>query len=221
MKKFLLGLLAVVAVAVIVVLGLATTKPDTVHVERSTVMAATPADVYPFVNDFTEFPKWSPWQKRNPNVQTQFSDPTSGVGAWYSWKGNADVGEGKMTILTSSPTQVTEDLEFIAPMAGHATVALEMQPEGDGTKVTWGYDQAANFGSKVMAVFVNMDDMIGPDFAEGLANLQTLAEKAAEQRKQAEAQAAEQAAAADDASDDAGEDEQGDMGEPEGEDGDD
>jgi hypothetical protein len=32
---------------------------------------------------------------------------------------------------------------------------------------------------KLMAIFVNMDKMLGKDFSEGLANLKTIAEKRA------------------------------------------
>ena len=45
------------------------------------------------------------------------------------------------------------------------------------TDVTWAMDGPAPFVSKIMQVFVNLDNMIGKDFEVGLANLKTVAEK--------------------------------------------
>ena len=52
-----------------------------------------------------------------------------------------------------------------------------MLPQGDATHVTWLMYGAANFVSKLIQVFMNLDKMIGKDFEVGLANLKTLTEK--------------------------------------------
>ena len=43
--------------------------------------------------------------------------------------------------------------------------------------LTWMMHGPAPFMSKVMQVFMNLDNMIGKDFEAGLANLKKLAEK--------------------------------------------
>jgi hypothetical protein len=50
-------------------------------------------------------------------------------------------------------------------------------PQGDATLVTWAMYGPAPFMSKVMQVFINMDNMIGKDFETGLANMKALAEQ--------------------------------------------
>src|SRR5688500_3494299 len=98
MKKLLLGLAVLVAAFLIVV----ATRPDTYHVERSAEVKAAPEAVFAVLGDYKTFPQWSPWQKRDPNMKTTMSNPSSGVGATYAWEGNKDVGKGKMTITEST-----------------------------------------------------------------------------------------------------------------------
>ena len=61
------------------------------------------------------------------------------------------------------------------------TAEFTMLPQGDATKVTtnvtWLMHGPAPFMSRVMHVFMNMDNMIGKDFEIGLANLKRLTEK--------------------------------------------
>ena len=60
---------------------------------------------------------------------------------------------------------------------GHNTAEFTMLPQGDANHVTWLMYGAANFVSKPIQVFMNLDKMIGEDFEVGLANLKTLTEK--------------------------------------------
>jgi hypothetical protein len=52
-----------------------------------------------------------------------------------------------------------------------------MLPQGDGTHVTWVMHGPANFMSRLIQVFLNLDKMIGRDFEAGLARLKTITEK--------------------------------------------
>lgn len=197
MKKILLGLLAVVVLAVLGVVGLAMSKPDAIHVERSTTVTATVADVYPYANDFTLFTTWIPWTALDPGQKTAFSDPPTGVGAWYTWEGNEQVGKGKMTLLSSEPAKVVHELEFIEPFPSKAQASVLVADAGPGkVKITWAFDQQADLMTKVMTVFMDMDAMLGADFEKGLANLGPMVESAAVARVAAEQKAAEEAAAA-------------------------
>lgn len=191
MKKTLLTILAVLAVALVGLVGFASTKPDTYHVERSVSLAATPADAFPFVNDFTKWATWNPFRHGDPDMKTETSENPVGVGAWTSWKGNSQVGEGKMTITGAMPdAQVIEHIDFLAPMPGQGTATFKMEAEGEGTKFTWAMDGDMNLISKVMDLVVGMEGMIGPQFEDGLAELKPLVEAAAKARLEAEAAAA-------------------------------
>jgi hypothetical protein len=176
-KKIALGVLGVLAAFVLIVVLLAASKPDTIMVERSLVMQGTPADVFPYANDFTKFATWIPWTELDPDQAVEYSDPPSGVGAWYTWSGNDEVGKGRMAVLSAGPNEVVHELAFIEPFESVSQAAVRMQPVGeDQVEVTWSYSQAADFMTKVMCVFMDMDSMMGPDFEKGLANLQQFVE---------------------------------------------
>lgn len=194
-KKVLLGIGAVVAVAVVGVLGAAAMQPDVVHVERSLVMAAQPGDIQPHINDLKKFSAWNPWGQMDPLQKVTYSEPSAGLGARYDWSSEL-VGTGSMTITKAEPEAVHMRLVFTAPWQSEADANFLLKPEGDQTKVTWTYDQQADFGTKVMGLAMNMDSMLGPDYEKGLASLKGIAEEAAKQRIEAEAKAAADAKAA-------------------------
>ena len=176
-KKIAIGLFAALVLAIVVVLGLAAGKPDTLHVERKLVMKAAPAQVFPYANDFSKFLTWIPWSELDPQQTIEFSEPPSGVGAWYTWSGNDDVGKGRMEVLSADSDKVVHKLEFIEPFASVAETSVLMKDLGDGTvEVTWSYEQDADFGTKMMCVFMDMDAMLGADFEKGLARLKPLVE---------------------------------------------
>lgn len=192
--KIAIGL---IGLALITFLGVVSMQPDTTHVERSVVMASTPADTFPFANNFDKWLLWNPWQGLDPSQKMTFSDSREGPGAWYTWEGNKDVGKGKMTIKsTKPPEQLNYTVDFMEPFASTADITLSFVAEGDKTKVTWAFDGKNDFMGKAFGLFMDMDAMLGADFEKGLNKLKPLAEQATTDRLAAEKAAAEAAAAA-------------------------
>jgi hypothetical protein len=182
-KKIALGVVGVLGLIVAIVLVLAATKPDTIHVERKLVMQGTPADVFPYANDFRKFVTWIPWSELDPDMKIEYSDPSAGVGAWYTWVGNDDVGSGRMDLLSAEPTKVVHELKFIEPFENHSESSVSMKAVGaDQVEVTWAMDVDADFGTKIMCVFMDFDAMMGADFEKGLSKLQRLVEADAQPR---------------------------------------
>ena len=97
----------------------------------------------------------------------------------YVWKGNSDVGEGRMEIKRADPpAKVLLKLDFIEPFASQNMAEYTLSPKGAETEMVWRMTGPMPFASKVMSVFVSMDAMIGPDFERGLAKLKKVAEGA-------------------------------------------
>lgn len=192
-KKILLG-------AGVVVLGfvaVVATRPSEYHIERSASVAAAPDVVYSQVNDLATFQSWSPWARLDPEMKTELSSPSAGVGANYHWTGNDQVGEGNMKIIDSTSNgKVVIDLNFLKPMESQALTTFSFEPEAEGTKVTWSMDGKNDFMGKAFTLFMDMDKMVGKDFENGLASLKTVSEAEAKKRAEAAAAAAAQAAAA-------------------------
>lgn len=196
LRKLVLGILGLGVVAVVGLLATVASQPDTIHVERSVNVAATPADVAPFLTDMKQINAWSPWVEKDPDLTQTYSDTTTGVGAWYAWEGDENVGSGKQTIISAEDGTVVQKLEFFTPFQSVATATFAWNADGDGSEVTWSLDQEAGFPLKMMGLFQSMDSMIGPDFENGLSKLKPLAEAAAAERIEAEEQAKKAAEAA-------------------------
>lgn len=174
LKKISMGLIMVI----VVILGLALTQPDSFKVQRSITIKAPPEKVMSFLNDFHQWPSWSPWEKLDPKLKRTFEGAPSGKGAVYAWSGNDQVGQGRMEIVDNNmPAQLGIKLDFIKPFASSNRAEFTLQPQGDSTVVTWTMTGPSQFITKLMGVFYSMDKMIGKDFEKGLAQLKELAEK--------------------------------------------
>lgn len=165
-------------VVIVVILGLALMQPDSFKVQRSATIKAPPAKVMGYLNDFHQWPAWSPWERLDPNMQRSFEGAASGKGAVYAWSGNDEVGQGRMEITENTvPSLLAIKLDFIKPFTSSNRTEFVLQPQGDATVVTWTMTGPSQFITKLMGVFFSMDKMIGKDFEKGLAQLKELAEK--------------------------------------------
>ena len=181
-KKVILGLLSLIVIAVVVICIAASMQPAEFKVVRDATYIAPPEKVFEQVNDFHKWEAWSPWAKIDPAMKTTYSGPDSGVGASYSWIGNKDVGEGKMTIAESqTSSHIKVDIDFIAPFAAKNAADFTFKPDGDKTHVTWTMSGQKNFLMKAFGLFVDMDKLVGGDFEKGLSQLKPVVESAPKQ----------------------------------------
>ena len=175
MKILKWTLIVVVALAAIVVAG-GMLMPSAYKVERSTLVNVPPAKVYPLIADPRSWPKWTVWNKRDPDMKLAFSGAPSGAGAKWAWESKSE-GNGNMAFTAAEPDKsVTYALAF-PDMGMTSTGQLALAPEANGTRVRW--TNAGDVGGNpLMRWFVPfMDSMMGPDFEGGLANLKALAER--------------------------------------------
>ena len=175
--KIVKRVLAGLGVLVVGLLLFAATKPDDFRVERTASIEAPPEAIYPLISDFHNWGRWSPWEKLDPQMAKTHSGAPAGVGAVYEWKGNDQVGEGRMEILEAAPpSAVTIRLDFLSPFEARNTTRFLLEPNGQATTVTWVMEGPQPYLSKLMSVFMDMDEMIGKDFEAGLANLRKATE---------------------------------------------
>ena len=178
MSEVLVIIAVILAVAIAAVLILAATKPTTLRVQRSVSINAPPERIFSLISDFHQWVTWSPYEQKDPAMKRTYSGTERGRGAVYAWDGDKNVGSGRMEILdVSAPSKIVIKLDFFKPFEGHNTAEFTMLPQGDGTHVTWLMHGPANFMSRLIQVFMNLDNMIGKDFEAGLANLKTITEK--------------------------------------------
>ena len=174
--KILIALVVVVGLLVVVV----AMQPSEFHVARTATISAPAPAVFAQVNDFHHWEAWNPWGKLDPAMRQAYEGAPAGAGAIYTWAGNDQVGEGRMTMTESRPSDLIRiKLEFMKPFRSTNTAEFTFKPEGDQTAVTWSMTGANNFIAKTVHLFMNMDRMVGGQFEKGLAQLKTVVEAAA------------------------------------------
>lgn len=154
--------------------------PSQVHVERSLLIDAPPAEIFPLVSDLHQWDAWSPWADMDPNAEIAISG--TGVGQTMQWHSeDPQVGNGTQAVTSlQPPNQVTTHLDFGSQ--GMADATLELMPQADGTLVSWSLDMDARAGVPMLAQPIStyfgffMDSMIGQDYETGLSNLKRLVE---------------------------------------------
>jgi len=171
------AILIALAVIVVVFLLIVAMQPAQYRVARSATVTAPAQAVFAQVNDFHKWEAWNPWGKIDPAMKHSYEGAPAGTGAIYTWVGNNEVGEGRMTIIESRPSDLIRiKMEFFKPFAGNSIAEFTFKPEGNQTVVTWGMTGEKNFMAKAIHLFMNMDKMIGGQFEKGLAQIKTLVE---------------------------------------------
>ena len=111
---------------------------------------------------------WSPWARLDPAMKQAYEGAPAGTGAIYTWAGNSQVGEGRMTLTESRPSDLIRiRLEFLKPFAATSTAEFTFKAERNQTVVTWSMAGKNNFIAKAVHLFMNMDKMVGGNFEEG------------------------------------------------------
>ncbi|PKO34306.1 MAG: polyketide cyclase [Betaproteobacteria bacterium HGW-Betaproteobacteria-7] len=165
--------------AITALLLYAASRPDTFRIERSIRIAAPAAKIFPLLDDFHQWERWSPWEKPDPSLKRTFGGADSGKGATYAWVGNKKIGQGRMTIIESTPpSHLQIQIDFMLPFEAHNRVEFILQRQSDGTLLTHAMFGPSPFISRLLGIFVSMDKMIGGHFEEGLSNLKAIAEAA-------------------------------------------
>lgn len=174
--KLIKRALAAVALAIVLLLALAYALPGHYRVTREITIRATPEHVYALVATPRAWTRWSAWNARDPAMRVVYEGPAAGIGAKWSWDSRSE-GRGSMTITDAV---VGEGIRYalVFPDAGaRGEGALRLRREGpDATRVTWTHEGEAGANPALRLLAPWMDELIGPDFESGLANLKRQAE---------------------------------------------
>jgi len=177
MLRIITIVVSAVAALVAAVLAYAATRPDRFEVQRSTSIQASAEKIFPLIDNLRTFNAWNPFDRKDPNIKGTYSGPDSGKGAAYAFESN-QTGTGRIEIAdTAPPSRVTMRLTMIKPLAAENRVQFILQPQGNATHVTWAMDGDVPFIGKLIHLFVDMDRMVGQEFAAGLAELKARAER--------------------------------------------
>lgn len=159
----------------LVLLGSALILPRYVTVERKIVVDTTPDVVYGHVANLKNWPAWSPWKAKDPDMKMTYSGADGEIGSSAAWQSESQ-GNGTMTISALIPNREFENqLDF--GDQGTGVGKFWFVPEGDEkTEVIWSLkaDMGNNPIGKLFGLA--MDGMVGADFEDGLGRLKKVAE---------------------------------------------
>jgi uncharacterized protein YndB with AHSA1/START domain len=174
--NILMIVLVVAILLVAAVLIVATRRPDTFRVRRSTTIDAPAGSIFPLISDLRAHESWSPFDKPDEATNKVYSGSRTGQGSVYEWDGKA--GTGRIAITESStPSRIVMQLDMIKPCTGSNVVMFTLQPKGESTEVSWVIEGSMTLLSKVMDVVIGIDRMCGKQFEVGLASLKAIVER--------------------------------------------
>lgn len=176
MKKILI---VASLIFVLVILAITIILPRQVAVEREIVIETSADKIFPLINNLKKWQTWNPWFAKDPAMKLSYEGPESGIGAKYAWQSESQ-GNGNMEITKVADNRMVHtSLQFDGQGHGEATFTLEKAGDNK-TKVIWhlASDVGANPVGKIFGMF--LDDMVGPDFEDGLKRLKVAVESETE-----------------------------------------
>lgn len=147
----------------------------TYKVEKSIEIKAPIEEIFIQINNHRNRKNWSPWEKKDPNQISEYNYIENGKGAFYSWKGNDSVGTGTLEIIESIPfSKIESKLTFTAPWESTSSIYWNFEKQDTIVKTTW---STVGEMPQFMLWFMDMEEIIGPDFEQGLQNLKKYCEE--------------------------------------------
>lgn len=151
--------------------------PASYRVERSIEINKPAEVIYQLVVNLPNWQKWEPFTEKEPTAKSTFAGEPGTIGSSWYWEGEKEIGVGRLTIEEVTPNQsIRSKLEFIAPQAMLAQDLWSFTLTDNGVKVTWAVTGELDYPvGRVFGFF--MDNMLGPTFEKGLANLKKVSEQ--------------------------------------------
>tara|TARA_B100000949_G_C14170827_1_gene403208 strand:+ start:28 stop:555 length:528 start_codon:yes stop_codon:yes gene_type:complete len=171
-------ILYIVLAVVVLILILAAIAPKNYDVSRAIEIHRSKDVVFAYLKSLKKQDEWSPWGKRDPNMEKKFTGTDEEVGAISYWSGNKEVGEGEQEIIKIiDGERIDSELRFLKPFKSNSDAyILTKEVEPKVTKVIWGFSGKNKFPMSIVMLFMNMDKAVGKDFEEGLASLKEILE---------------------------------------------
>jgi uncharacterized protein YndB with AHSA1/START domain len=170
LKTILIVIVAIVALFLVVA---AFAKSD-YKVVREVTINAPKAEVFDYVKYLKNQDYYSVWATMDPAMEKTYSGTDGTVGFVSAWDSdNKDVGKGEQEIIAIDPgNQIDYELRFIEPFEQTDFAYISTEAIGNNaTLVKWGFFGKMKYPMNMMLLFMDMDEMLGPDLEKGLQTL--------------------------------------------------
>lgn len=176
LKKILIGLVALIALVLIIALFV---KKE-FGAEVEVVINKPKQEVFDYVKYLKNQNEYSVWAKMDPGMKKEFrgTDGTEGfVSAWDS--DNKDVGKGEQEIKKiTGQDRIDYEIRFIKPFESTSNSYMSVEAAGENqTKVKWAFSGSMAYPFNVMRLFMDMEKAISGDLQTGLNNLKGILEQ--------------------------------------------
>ncbi|GAA4815833.1 SRPBCC family protein [Litoribaculum gwangyangense] len=170
--KYILFLILIAIIGLAIYIAV---QPNEFSFNRSKIIKAPVSVVFNKVNDFKNWPDFSPWIEQEPTATLIFGDTTSGTNGNYAWKGDI-LGEGSMKNLSVVIDQsINQYITFIKPFKSESEINWTFETSEEGTKVTCGMNGKQDFMTKMYTTFAgSIEENTAPDFDRGLYKLDSI-----------------------------------------------
>jgi effector-binding domain-containing protein len=174
----IIGIILAGVLAIIIILGIF--APGEYIAERRATIDAPKELVFHHVQYWRNWQAWSPWAEQDPSMKITINGTDGEIGSGYSWVGDPEkTGKGGMkTTGIKANSEHLYDLHFIEPYDNSADGWMRVKTvDGSKTEAAWGFQGEMPFPFNITLLFVNMEEMMTPDFDRGLTLLKDISEK--------------------------------------------
>lgn len=175
LKTFLILIVAILAIVLIV----AAFANKEYKVVREVTINAPKAEVFNYVKYLKNQNNYSKWATMDPNMKKDYTGTDGTVGFVSAWDSdNKDVGRGEQEIIAIDPgSQIDYELRFYEPFEQTDFAYMSTEAIGNqATLVKWGFYGEMKYPMNLMLLFMDMDEMLGPDLEQGLNSLKGILE---------------------------------------------
>ncbi|KJD34403.1 hypothetical protein PK35_00960 [Tamlana nanhaiensis] len=170
--KYVLFLLLIVIIGLAIYIAV---QPNSFSFSRSRVINAPTTLLFNKINDYKNWPSFSPWIEHEPEASLTYGDTTVGIKASNAWKGEI-LGEGGMkTLNVEQNKSISQKITFIKPFESQSDINWTFENTNQGTKVTWAMSGKQDFMTKMYTTFAGtIEENTAPDFDRGLFKLDSI-----------------------------------------------
>lgn len=173
--RILLVLVSLIALILIVALFL---KKE-YAVEREITVDKPKTEVFEYVKFLKNQDNYSKWATMDPAMKKEFRGTDGTVGFVSAWDSEQDdVGKGEQEIMKiTDGERIDYELRFFEPFETTDNAYMTTEAVNDSTTmVKWGFNGKMKYPMNLMLLFMDMEDMLGGDLEQGLANLKGVLE---------------------------------------------
>ncbi|CAM3543029.1 SRPBCC family protein [Pontibacter korlensis] len=133
LRNVLIALLVIMSALV----GASYFLPDKIEVQQTMLLRQSPEEVYPYLNNPTEWQHWSVLNKTNdPSMIHLYGGPLQGKGARLQWSGDK-VGNGQLVFKESVEPSMIIYEQILTDDSASIHGSFTLASVSGGTQVSW------------------------------------------------------------------------------------